>query len=246
MGRRRRQGAGLVNRVGDLTQGAAQLTRSTRVIDVKADWIPAKAPWQDGSLGGNTLEDAKQIGVELAQAGLDFLSISRGGKFDDAKQPKVGEAMYPYTGNSGHACIPRDKHTPPGINAYLAEGIREAVRAAGFDIPVIGTGKIVTFKQAEQMLHQGKMDAVGMARALLADPDLPRKWLAGEDEKVRLCVFCPYCEEEDQHHRVVTCTLWPKDPADHRKRLIPDVWWPDEAEASAGAAPAAAHHGALR
>jgi hypothetical protein len=61
-----------------------------------------------------------------------------------------------------------------------------------------------------------------MARALLADPDLPRKWRArATSGRVRECVFCPFCEEEDQHHRVVTCTLWPKDPSNHRKRLLP-------------------------
>jgi 2,4-dienoyl-CoA reductase-like NADH-dependent reductase (Old Yellow Enzyme family) len=182
---------------------------------------------EDGELDGNTLEEAQRIGIELARAGLDFLSISRGGKFDDAKQPPVGEAVYPYTGHSGHVCMPRDKKAPFGVNAYLAEGIRRAVRQAGFTIPVIGSGKIATFAVAEQMLLQGAMDAVGMARALLADPDLPRKWLAGRDDAVRLCVFCPYCEDEDQHHRVVTCTLWPRDAEDRRKRLIPAVWQPD-------------------
>jgi 2,4-dienoyl-CoA reductase-like NADH-dependent reductase (Old Yellow Enzyme family) len=65
---------------------------------------------------------------------------------------------------------------------------------------------------------------IGMARALLADPDLPRKWRAGADRAARTCVFCPYCEEEDQHHRTVTCTLWPKDPANHRLRVIPEPW----------------------
>ena len=65
-----------------------------------------------------------------------------------------------------------------------------------------------------------------MARALLADPDLPRKWLAGADKAARTCVFCPYCEDEDQHHRTVTCTLWPKDPANHRRRVIPAPWAP--------------------
>lgn len=178
----------------------------------------------DGAVDGNTVEDARQIGVALAQAGLDFLSVSRGGKFDDAKQPRVGEAAYPYTGHSGQVCMPRDKKMPYGVNAYLAEGIRASVRAAGLKVPVVGSGKIATFDLAERMLLEERMDVVGMARALLADPDLPRKWLAGDDEAVRLCVFCPYCEEEDQHHRVVTCTLWPKDPADRRKRLIPDVW----------------------
>jgi 2,4-dienoyl-CoA reductase-like NADH-dependent reductase (Old Yellow Enzyme family) len=183
---------------------------------------------EDGSIDGNSLEEAKLIGVELARAGLDFVSISRGGKFDDAKQPKIGEAVYPYTGHSGQVCMPRDKKAPFGMNSYLAEGIRAAIRNAGFSVPVVGTGKIATFELAERMLVQEKMDVVGMARALLADPDLPRKWLTDRDEAVRLCVFCPYCEDEDQHHRVVTCTLWPRDPADHRKRLIPAVWQPDQ------------------
>ena len=178
----------------------------------------------DGQLRGNTLEDAKAIGVAFARAGLDFLSISRGGKFDDAKQPKVGEAAYPYTGHSGHVCIPRRKSDPPGVNTYLATGIRQAVRQAGFDTPVITAGKIFRFDQAEAVLAEERADLVGMARALLADPDLPRKWLAGADDEVTECVFCPYCEQEDQHHRVVTCTLWPKDPAAPKKHLTPGVW----------------------
>lgn len=176
---------------------------------------------EDGRTHGNTLDDAKAIGIELARAGLDFLSISRGGKFEDAKQPKVGEALYPYTGWSGKKCIPREKQDPSGVNTYLATGIRQAVRAAGFKVPVVTTGKIHSFEQAEAILREERADLVGMARALLADPDLPRKWLAGADREVRACVFCPFCEEEDQHHRVVTCTLWPKDPKDHRKRLLP-------------------------
>jgi 2,4-dienoyl-CoA reductase-like NADH-dependent reductase (Old Yellow Enzyme family) len=185
---------------------------------------------EDGRLRGNDLPEAQRIGVELARAGLDFLSISRGGKFEDAKQPPVGEAMYPYTGNSGHRCIPRSKNDPFGVNAYLAEGIRQAVRAAGFAVPVVASGKIHTFEQAESILRDQRADLVGMARALLADPDLPRKWRAGEDGAARACVFCPFCEEEDQRHRVVTCTLWPKGPGGPRVRRTPAVWQPGQAE----------------
>jgi 2,4-dienoyl-CoA reductase-like NADH-dependent reductase (Old Yellow Enzyme family) len=179
---------------------------------------------EDGRIQGNSLEDAQAIGVELARAGLDFLSISRGGKFEDAKQPPIGEAMYPYTGHSGLTCIPRRRTDPPGVNVFLATAIRRAVRAAGFEIPVVTTGKIHAFAQAEAILREERADLVGMARALLADPDLPRKWLAGADRAVRGCVFCPFCEEEDQHHRTVSCTLWPKHPADHRRRLTPPAW----------------------
>jgi 2,4-dienoyl-CoA reductase-like NADH-dependent reductase (Old Yellow Enzyme family) len=181
---------------------------------------------QDGLLHGNTLEDAQEIAVALARAGVDVLSISRGGKFEDARQPAVGEAMYPYTGHSGARCIPRSRKDPVAVNTYLAEGIRRAVRAAGLATPVVTAGKIHAFDQAEGILREGRADLIGMARALLADPDLPRKWRAGADADARGCVFCPYCEEEDQHHRVVTCTLWPKDPRDHRRRLIPAVWRP--------------------
>src|SRR5207237_718399 len=56
--------------------------------------------------GGSHLDDATWFGVELARAGLDFLSISKGGKFEDAKQPKVGWSAYPYTGRSGYECMP--------------------------------------------------------------------------------------------------------------------------------------------
>src|SRR5262245_26930515 len=185
---------------------------------------------EDGRLRGNTLEDTRRIGVELARAGLDFLSISRGGKFEDAKQPPVGEAMYPYTGHSGHVCIPRAKGDPFGVNTFLADGIRRAVRAAGFAVPVVASGKIHTFDQAESILRDERADLVGMARALLADPDLPRKWLAGEDLAGRACVFCPFCEEEDQRHRVVTCTLWPKGPGGPRVRRTPAAWQPGHPE----------------
>jgi 2,4-dienoyl-CoA reductase-like NADH-dependent reductase (Old Yellow Enzyme family) len=182
---------------------------------------------EDGHIGGNTLEDAQAIGVELARAGLDFLSISRGGKFEDAKQPPVGEAAYPYTGHSGHRCIPRERRDPWGVNSHLATGIRQALRAAGLATPVVTAGKISSFEQAEAILREERADLVGMARALLADPDLPRKWLAGADAQLRACVFCPFCEQEDQNHRAVTCTLWPRGAEGHRSRRTPAAWEPD-------------------
>ena len=69
--------------------------------------------------GGSRLGDATYFAVAFARAGLDFLSLSRGGKFDDAKQPAVGEAAYPYTGESGWECMPTifgDTRGPFGRN----------------------------------------------------------------------------------------------------------------------------------
>lgn len=187
--------------------------------------------------GGNRVDDAVFFGVELAKAGLDFLSISKGGKFDDAKQPKVGEAVYPYTGVSGHECMPTvwiDAPGPFGRNVGLAAAVRAAVRAAGFAIPVVTAGGICSFTQAEEILAKGEADIVAAARQSLADPDWFRKIRLGRGAEIRRCVFTNYCETLDQRHRAVTCHLWDHDlsdgnptgllASDGRRRLVAPEW----------------------
>src|SRR6185295_19337302 len=90
--------------------------------------------------GGSHVEDAVYFGVEFARAGFDYLSISKGGKFDDAKQPKIGHAVYPYTGRSGYECMPTvisDERGPFGRNVPLAAAIKRAVNEAGLATPVV-------------------------------------------------------------------------------------------------------------
>lgn len=131
--------------------------------------------------GGSALDDAVFFGVELACAGMDFLSLSRGGKFEDAQQPRVGQAAYPYTGPSGWECTPTaigDARGPFGRNIEPARVLRDGLRAAGQATPVVVTGGIHSFAQAEEILASGAADIVGAARQSLADPD----WW----EKVRL------------------------------------------------------------
>ena len=123
---------------------------------------------------GNRIEDAVWFGVEFARAGLDFLSVSKGGKFDDAKQPKVGQAVYPYTGQSGFECMPpvtSDERGPFGRNIHLAAAIKRAVNESGYATPVVTSGGIGTFELAEATLRRGEADIIAMARASLADPD---------------------------------------------------------------------------
>jgi 2,4-dienoyl-CoA reductase-like NADH-dependent reductase (Old Yellow Enzyme family) len=161
--------------------------------------------------GGSTLEDAVYFGVEFARCGLDYLSLSRGGKFEDAKAPQVGWAVYPYTGPSGWECMPTtlaDRRGPFGRNVAASARIRAAVRAAGFETPVIVSGGIHDFEQAEGILTRGDADICGAARQSLADPDWFRKVRAGRGQEVRRCTFTNYCEGLDQKHKQVTCKLW--------------------------------------
>ena len=183
--------------------------------------------------GGNTVADAAHFGVAFALAGMDFLSLSRGGKFDDAKQPKVGEAAYPYTGPSGYECMPQyisDERGPFGRNIEPTAAIRRAVRDAGCATPVVCTGGIHGFAQAEALLADDRADIVGFARQALADPDWFEKVRTGHGEAVRVCEYTNYCEALDQHHHQVTCQLWDREALtepgirkskDGKRRLVP-------------------------
>ncbi|MCS6886127.1 MAG: NADH:flavin oxidoreductase [Acidobacteriota bacterium] len=158
--------------------------------------------------GGYTLKDSQKIALRMAQLGVDYISISAGGKFEDAI-PKPGEPLYPYTGYSGDRCMPSADY-PDGANVYLAEGIKQYINSNGYYTPVIATGKISTPELAEQILESGRSDLIGMARALLADPDWPKKVREGRWGNVIRCIYCNVCKSLDENFRRVTCTLWPK------------------------------------
>ncbi len=190
--------------------------------------------------GGSELSDAVYFGTEFARAGMDFLSTSRGGKFEDASQPAVGAAAYPYTGPSGYECIPQylsDEHGPFGRNLAPTRAIRAAVRAAGLATPVVCTGGIHNFAMAERALAEGVCDIVGAARQSLADPDWFRKVALGLGHTVRTCEYTNYCEGLDGKHKPVTCQLWDRvalDAADarltgdRRRRLEAPDWAPPD------------------
>lgn len=191
--------------------------------------------------GGGDLDDARHFGLAFAGAGMDFLSTSRGGKFDDAKQPGVGWAAYPYTGPSGYECMPQyisDARGPFGRNAAATAAIRADIRAAGLETPVVCAGGVHNFEMAEKLLADGVCDIVGAARQSLADPDWFRKVALGRGGDVRVCEFTNYCEGLDQKHKPVTCQLWDKlgldapgvrtSPNGKRRLTAPD-WSPQDA-----------------
>ena len=187
---------------------------------------------------GSTVEDAIEIATRFAGAGMDFISLSRGGKFEDAKQPKVGWAAYPYTGPSGYECMPTvhsDEAGPFSRNVPAARRVRAGVRAAGLQTPIVVAGGICGFSQAEGILERGDADVVGAARQSLADPDWFRKLELGRGAEVRRCKYTNYCEALDQKHEIVTCQLWDRQALDApdvrlspdgRRRLVAPRWDP--------------------
>ncbi len=175
----------------------------------------------EGIAGGSDLGDAVYFARAFARAGLDFISVSKGGKFDDAEQPKVGEAVYPYTGPSGYECMPTvisDERGPFARNVMLSAAIRAGIRGDGLAVPVVAAGGFNSFELAEAALQAGYADIVAAARQSLADPDWFMKVRLGRGAEVRRCKFTNYCEALDTRHMQVTCQLW-----DRKEMDAPDV-----------------------
>jgi NADPH-dependent glutamate synthase beta subunit-like oxidoreductase/2,4-dienoyl-CoA reductase-like NADH-dependent reductase (Old Yellow Enzyme family) len=171
--------------------------------------IGARILGEEFTKGGNTLLQSTRVARRLASLGLDYISVSAGERFEDAEPPLPNMPPFAGTGYSGYRMSPR-WWNPDGVHVYLSEGIRRAVREAGYDVPVVAAGKIRMPDLAEEILEQNRADIIGMARALLADPDWPMKAKAGRPDDIVKCAACGYCSEADERYETVTCIEWPK------------------------------------
>lgn len=130
--------------------------------------VGARINGDEFTLGGNTPAQSKPIALKLTELGLDYLSVSAGGRFEDALL-REGEALDPYTGYSGHRTMPpawMDKK----VNVYLAAEIKTLLNTEGYTIPVITAGRIPDAETANGILEAGQADLIGIARPILCDP----------------------------------------------------------------------------
>ncbi|MBP1760247.1 MAG: NADH:flavin oxidoreductase, partial [Firmicutes bacterium] len=154
---------------------------------------------------GGDLEGRMTFGLEVVEAirevvGPDFPIIVRvaGNDFVPGSNTntesrafcqaleKVGVNALNVTGGWHETQVPQlTMNVPPGAYAYLAHGIKSAV-----SIPVIACNRINTPELAERILAEGLADFIGMARPLLADPELPTKAMNGHSKMIRPCIGC--------------------------------------------------------
>jgi thioredoxin reductase len=114
--------------------------------------------------GGLTLSDIQDVVKILMQRKLvDYITVDAG------------------TFHSAQIIIP-DMSFPMGFASHLAAGVREVA-----SVPVGATKRIVDPVLAEKILADGQADFVVMARALIADPELPKKAREGRLEDIRQC-----------------------------------------------------------
>ncbi len=189
-----------------------QILREIR-RQVGRDWVVgARISGDELSEGGLSAEDMAEIARRLADSGLvDFLSIIGGAAHTAALQAQV---------------VPNMSY-PVGLFVPLAAAIKVAVPG----IPVFHASRIVDPVHADQILADGAIDLVGMTRALIADPDLPRKARDGRIEDIRVCVGANEgCIDRIYQGKPVTCIQNPgvsregelaePTPAATRRRIV--------------------------
>ena len=91
-----------------------------------------------------------------------------------------------------------------GCNVYLAAEIKKHV-----SVPVATLGGLNDPQQMEEIIASGKADIVYMARALLADPFLPRKIMENRENEIVHCLRCFTCMAERAVTATRRCTVNP-------------------------------------
>lgn len=94
--------------------------------------------------------------------------------------------------------------SPHGMNVYLAAEIKKHVSK-----PVATIGALNDPAQMEEIIASGKADVVYMGRALLADPYLPQKVVAGDEDKIVRCLRCFVCMAERPTTQTRRCSVNP-------------------------------------
>ncbi len=164
--------------------------------------VGARISGDEHSPGGLGAEDMAAIARRLAASGLvDFLSV-------------IGGGAHTYTLQA--AAVPNMSFAPAVFVPLAA-----AIKSAAPGLPIFHASRIVDPLHADRLVAAGQIDVVGMTRALIADPDLPRKAREGRLDDIRRCVGANEgCIDRIYQGKAVTCV---QNPATGREGELGDL-----------------------
>ena len=179
-----------------------EVLRETRRFVGRDFVVGARISGDEFTRGGLTAADMAEIARRLAASGLvDFLSIIGGGA---------------HTYELQAAAVPNMSYAT-GVFVPLAAAIKQAAPR----LAIFHASRIVDPVHADRVVAAGEIDVVGMTRALIADPELPRKAREGRLDDIRTCVGANEgCIDRIYQGKPVTCV---QNPATGRERELADV-----------------------
>ncbi len=150
--------------------------------------------------GGMRVNDVIEF-LKMIENRIDLAHISVGVH----ESPDTVYRMFPHTSFTEHGC-----------NVHLAAAVKKAIST-----PVITVGGISTPEHAERILAEGQADIIGMGRALLADPELPRKARNGRRSEIIPCLRCNNCLLGVGYNDTISCAANPQTGREARWQTAP-------------------------
>lgn len=136
----------------------------------------------DNMPGGMDDADQRNLAVELEKWGIHLLNVTAG--WHDAPIPQIAPSV------------------PHGHFIPYAAKMKQKVT-----IPVSCAVRITEPEMARQVIADGTLDMVTIGRALIADPDWPKKAEAYRDELIRSCIACCNCFDRAFARDQIECSL---------------------------------------
>ncbi|MEI3377156.1 MAG: NAD(P)/FAD-dependent oxidoreductase [Coriobacteriales bacterium] len=146
--------------------------------------------------------ELRMSGSELFDGGYDIEEGCRiaAGLEDLVDLIHVSAGSYQFGFSITHPSMFREH----GCNVHLAAQIKQHV-----SVPVIAIGGLSDPAQMEEIVASGQADGIAMARALLADPELPNKVMANRGDEVVKCLRCFVCMAERPVTQTRRCAVNP-------------------------------------
>lgn len=153
--------------------------------------VTARISGDDLMPGSSGPDEIDALAVELAEAGVDGLSVGVG--WHESRIPTVQAPV------------------PHGAWLSCAARIAAAVRESGHRIPVIASNRLTDLRDAQSALAHGAVDAVAFARPFLADPSIVRLSADGRFDAVNTCIGCDQaCIDRSLTFQPVSCLVNPR------------------------------------
>ncbi|HEU4448666.1 MAG TPA: FAD-dependent oxidoreductase [Gaiellaceae bacterium] len=151
--------------------------------------------------------EAARAVVPAVAGHVDYVSVALGGSST-------------YRGSSG--IVP-----PPPIPENAVAALTAPFRVGP---PLVATSRVVDPVEADRLIGEGRCEAAGMTRALITDPDLPRKAREGALDQILRCIGCNACIARYHAGLPIACaqnprtgrerTMAPPARAGERRRLV--------------------------
>jgi 2,4-dienoyl-CoA reductase-like NADH-dependent reductase (Old Yellow Enzyme family) len=131
----------------------------------------------------------KRVGFRISGGDFtdDGMTIERNRAFVEMME-NLGAAYWVVSGGIYETAPQKYEHMKNGGYYRWAAELKAFASA-----PVVAQGGIRDLRQALDIVSAGQGDLVGMAQALLADPDIIKKTFYGQESKIIPCLECSRC-----------------------------------------------------